>query len=102
MFTLGGFLVIVGTVFAVLNAMLEGHIKTIEGGGLILVAIVFLVAARAIKLAKLVALSITIYFFAKEYGFLNPKDFMSLMLHLLPLFMVLFGLFIILHGPFKK
>ena len=99
---LGNFLIVVGVVFVVLKAMLDGHIKTVEGGGLILVLIVFLIAAGRSKIARIVAVGIPVYFFAKEFGFLNLGDFMSLMLTLLPLLMVLFGLYIILRAPFKK
>lgn len=98
---LGNLLIIVGVVFAVLKALLDGHIKTVEGGGLILIAIVFLIAVRS-KIAKVIAVAIPIYFFAKEYGFASPVDFISLVVTLFPLFIVLFGLYIILRAPFKK
>jgi hypothetical protein len=99
---LGNLLIIVGVVFAVLKALLDGHIKTVEGGGLILIAIVFLIAVRRSKIAKVIAVAIPIYFFAKEYGFASPVDFISLVITLFPLFIVLFGLYIILRAPFKK
>lgn len=91
-----------GIVFMVLQAMLKGYIKTVEGGGLILIALVFLIAAGRSTLAKLVTLAIPVYFFAKEYGFVKPSDFMALMLTLLPLLIMLFGFYVMFRGPFKK
>lgn len=99
---MGNFLIIIGVVFAVLNAMMKGYIKTVEGGSLILIALVFLIAARRLKLVKLATIAIPIYFFAKEYGFLKPVDFMSLMISVLPLFVMLFGFYIMFRGLFKR
>ena len=99
---MGNCLIIVGIVLAVIQAMLKGYIKTVEGGGLILLALVFLLAAGRSTLAKLVTLAIPVYFFAKEYGFIKPSDFMALILTLLPLLIMLFGFYIMFRGPFKK
>ena len=99
---MGNILIIIGVVFAVLNAVMKGYIKTAEGGALVLIALVFLIAAGRSILAKLVAIAIPIYFFAKEYGFEKPKDFMNLMLTLLPLFIMLYGFYVMFRGPFKK
>jgi hypothetical protein len=98
---MGNLIIIIGVVFAVLQAALKGYI-TAETAGIILVASVFLVAFGRSMFVKLVALSIPIYFFAKEYGFVKPVDFMTLILTLLPLFIMLFGFYIMFRGLFKK
>jgi len=99
---MGNFIIIIGITFAVLNAMMKGYIKTVEGGSLILIAIVFLIAAGRSIIVKLAATAIPVYFFAREYGFLNSRDFTGLMLALSPLLIMLFGYYIMFRGSFKK
>lgn len=94
-------LIIIGVIFAVLQASLKGYIKTEATAAIILLATVFLLAARRSILARLLAVSIPIYFFAKEYGFLKPYDLTSLMFTILPLLIMLFGFYIMFRGLFK-
>lgn len=94
-------LIIVGVIFAVLQACLKGYIKTESTAAIILLATVFLLAARRSIIAKLLVVSVPIYFFAKEYGFFNLRDFTSLLFAILPLLIMLFGFYIIFKGIFK-
>jgi hypothetical protein len=93
---MANFLIIIGVVFAVLNAMMKGYL-TVEIGSVIIIAIVFLIAVGRSIIVKLAATSIPIYFFAKEYG-LKQADFISM----LPLFIALSGYYIMFRGLFKK
>jgi len=94
-------LIIIGVIFAVLNASLKGYIKGEATAAIILLTVVFLLAARRSILARLIAVSIPIYFFAKEYGFLNPYELTALMFAILPLFIMLIGFYVMFRGPFK-
>ncbi len=100
---MGNFLLIIGIVLTVLQAMLKGYIKSVEVGGLIMIASAFLIAIGRNLFVKLIALAIPLYFFAKEYGLLkNQKDLMAVIFSSLPLFIMLFGFYIMFRGLFKK
>lgn len=95
-------MVLVSVVFFFFEKMIDGHIKADEATALILMLIVFLIAARRYIIAKIVALVIISLFFTTEFWFLHAADFMSLILELLALVMVRFSLYIISRAPFHK
>jgi hypothetical protein len=100
---MGNFLLIIGIVLTVLQAMLKGHIKSVNIAGLIILASTFLIAIGRNLFVKLIALTIPLYFFAKDYGLLgNKKDLWTVIFSSLPLFIMLFGFFIMFRGLFKK
>lgn len=94
-------LIMIGVIFAVLQASLKGYIRTGATAGIILLTTVFLLAARRSIIARLFVLAIPIYFFAKEYGFLNPADLVKLLFAILPLLIMLLGFYVMFRGLFK-
>ena len=100
---MGNFLIIIGVVFSILQAMLKGHIKSAGIGVFIILGCTFLIAIGRNLFAKLIALAIPLYFFAKEYGLLkNQKDLTAVIFSSLPLFIMLFGFYIMFRGILKK
>jgi len=98
---MGKFLVIIGITLSLLTATIKGYI-TYSMAAFILIASVFLIAWGKSIFLKLLTVAFPIYIFAKEFGFEEPKDFGILILNLLPLFLMLFGFWIMFRGFFKK
>ncbi|MBT9165238.1 MAG: hypothetical protein DDT23_01253 [candidate division WS2 bacterium] len=97
----GNWLIIIGLVFMVLQAMMRGYIRTEATAALILIASIFLIARGRSTLVRLATFAIPIYFFMKEFG-IGFNTFWSLILDLLPLFIMLYGFYVMFRGPFRR
>lgn len=97
---MGSALIILGLVFVILRAMMIGYIAP-STGAIILGISIFLIAASRKMLLTLLVLFLPIYLFAREYG-IGPRSFVSLMFNLLPLLIMLYGLYLIFRGLFQR
>lgn len=94
----GSALLVIGLIFTIIKAIMKGFV-TIEIGVFILLLSIFLISISAkwvSILLRLIVFSIPIWLFMKEFGF-GFNSLLEIIWHLLPLLIMLYGLYIMLH-----
>lgn len=100
----GAFLLIVGLIYTLIKAIIRGYMS-IEIAGLILAfSILFLAVSTksSTKFLKFAIFIIPIWLFMKEFD-LDLNSMIELFLiEIVPLLLMLYGLYLMLKGPFVK
>lgn len=99
---MGKALLVIGFIIAILKGLLDGHIQNVETAALLLIAVIFLLAMQRRLMAKLLTTCVAIVLFIQYLELSSFTEILYIVQPILVLLIVLYGLYIMLSGVFRR